>query len=277
MLYTVHGVEEIPTKILHTFGVEQPESPGMGGGYPSTTNQFAILRESDLAEHFARGEVPQTLEELEGRLEIFGAYGVTSMRRGDVYRVVSQGGGGYGDPIDRDPEHAALDVERSLVTPEWAARLYGVVLDGEGRVDAAATAVRRDEIRAERLAAAAAHGTPGSGGPGDQPWEPLSQGVRLNESLFYDLRDGATIRCRCGHELGPAGTHYKQAAAMAVFPVQRIGPEVNPHHWNGERFELREFYCPGCATLLELEIARPGDPLLEDVELDLEHARAGAP
>ena len=44
MMYTVPGVEEIPTKILHTFGVEQPESPGMGGGYPSSTNQFAILR-----------------------------------------------------------------------------------------------------------------------------------------------------------------------------------------------------------------------------------------
>ena len=56
---------------------------------------------------------------------------------------------------------------------------------------------------------------------------------------------------------------------MAVFPVQRIGPDVNPHGWNGARFELREFYCPGCATLLEIEIARPDDPLLADAELDL--------
>ena len=60
---------------------------------------------------------------------------------------------------------------------------------------------------------------------------------------------------------------------MAVFPVQRIGPDVNPHRWNGDRFELREFYCPGCATLLELEIARPEDPLLADVELDLGSVR----
>jgi N-methylhydantoinase B len=272
MLYTVHGVDEIPTKILHTFGVEQPESPGMGGGYPSTTNQFAIVRESDLAERFARGEVPQSLEGLEGRLETYGAYAVTSMRRGDVYRAVSQGGGGYGDPIDRDPEHVALDVERSLVSTTWAARVYGVVLDAGGSVDAGATAARRAEIRAERLAAAAAHGTPGSGGAGEEPWEPALHGVRLNESLFYDLRGEPTVRCRCGHELGPTGTHYKHLAAMAVFPVQRIGPEVNPHRWNGDRFELREFYCPGCATLLEIEIARPDDPLLADAELELERA-----
>ena len=48
---------------------------------------------------------------------------------------------------------------------------------------------------------------------------------------------------------------------------------MNPHRWNGDRFELREFYCPGCATLLELEIARPEDPLLADVELDLGSVR----
>ena len=277
MLYTVHGVDEIPTKILHTFGVEQPESPGMGGGYPSTTNRFAIVRESDLAERMARGEVPQSLEELEGPLENFGAYAVTSMRRGDVYRAVSQGGGGYGDPLDREPEQVALDVDRSLVSAVWAARAYGVVLDGVGRADPEATAARRSEIKAERLAAAAAQGTPGSGGPGPAPWDPAADGVRLNESLFYDLRDGATVRCRCGHQLGPAGVHYKHLAAMAVFPVQRIGPDVNPHRWNGDRFELREFYCPACATLLELEIARPDDPLLADVELDLDSAPTEGP
>ena len=49
--------------------------------------------------------------------------------------------------------------------------------------------------------------------------------------------------------------------------MQRVGPEVNPHRVNGDRFELREFYCPGCWTLLEVEIARPDDPLLEDARL----------
>lgn len=268
MLYTVHGVDEIPTKILHTFGVEQPESPGMGGGYPSCTNQFAILRASDVRERFARGELPQSLDELEGRLETFGPYAVTSMRAGDVYRTVSQGGGGYGDPLDREPALVARDVERSLVTSAWAERVYGVVLGADGRVDEAATAARRDAIRAERRAAAAAHGTPG-GGRAAGPWDAAAEGVRLSESLFYDLREDPSIRCRCGHVLGPADRHYKELAAWAVFPVQRIGPEVNPAQWNGARFELREFYCPGCLALLEIEIARPGEPLLLDVSLAL--------
>jgi N-methylhydantoinase B len=269
MMYTVRGVDEIPTKILHTFGVEQPESPGMGGGYPSTTNQFSILRESDVAEHFARGEVPQQIGDLSGRLETFGPYAITSMRTGDVYRTVSQGGGGYADPIDRDPGAVALDVERSLVSEVWAERVYGVVLGPDGRADPAATAARRDEIRSERRTEATAQGHPGAGAPGSQPWNPESDGRRLSECLFYDLRGTPSIRCRCGYELGPASASYKELAARATFPVQRIGPEVNPTRWNGDRFELRELYCPGCYTLIEIEIARPDDPLLEDTRLAL--------
>ena len=138
-----------------------------------------------------------------------------------------------------------------------------------GRPDTAATVARREEIRAERRSEAAAQGHPGSGGTGELPWDPLVHGRRLSESLFYDLRGEPRFRCRCGHVLGPATECYKELAAWATFPVQRIGPEVNPTHWNGARFELREFYCPGCLTLLEIEIARPDDPLLEDTRLML--------
>jgi N-methylhydantoinase B len=264
LMYTVHGVEEIPTKILHTFGVEQPESPGLCGGYPSTTNQFAIVRDSDVVARLAAGEVPQALEELSGDREAHGAYSVTSMRRGDVYRTVSMGGGGYGDPLDRDPRLVALDVERKLVTPEWADRIWGVVLDGNGAVDEPGTAARRDERRAERRRAA----TPVSPEGHDDAWSPERDGVRILETLFIDMHDGrAVYRCHCGRFLGPAEIPYKHLAAEARFPVQRIGPEVNPGRIGGARFELREFYCPGCFALLEVEIARPDDPVLDDARL----------
>ena len=51
--------------------------------------------------------------------------------------------------------------------------------------------------------------------------------------------------------------------------MQHLGPDVNPKGIGGRRFELREFYCPGCFTLLEVEIARPDDPLLDDARLSL--------
>ncbi|MGH2963298.1 MAG: hydantoinase B/oxoprolinase family protein [Solirubrobacterales bacterium] len=268
MMYIAHGVEEIPTKILHTFGVEQPESPGLCGGLPSTTNQFAILRDSDVLRRFADGRLPASLEELDGRLEIFGAYAVTSMRGGDVYRVVSMGGGGYGDPLDRDPNLVARDVENALVSPAWAERICGVELRDDGGVDEEATARRRGELREDRRRAVQLGG-PGNGA-GASDWDPRRDGIRLGEALFYDL-GGLTpaLRCRCGHILGPADRPHKELAALARYPVQRIGPEVNPNHVGGKRFELREFYCPGCVTLLEVEIARPEDPILDDARLSV--------
>jgi N-methylhydantoinase B len=270
MMYTVYGVDEIPTKILHTFGVEQPESPGLCGGYPSTTNQFEILRESDLAARFERGEVPQSLEELDGKLDVFGAYAVTSMREGDVYRVVSQGGGGYGDPLDRAPELVAADVERSLVSREWAARVYGVVVADGGAVDAKATARRREELRAERRHAAIEQGTAGTPGGDGAPWVAERDGIRIGEALYCDLTGERPLtRCRCGQPLGPPDVSFKDFAARARFPVQRIGPDVNRTRIGPDRFELREFYCPGCFTRLDVETARPADPILEDARLSV--------
>ena len=57
------------------------------------------------------------------------------------------GGGGYGDPFERDPERVRDDVRNELVSAEAAARDYGVVLAADGSVDRSATEVRRAEAR----------------------------------------------------------------------------------------------------------------------------------
>ena len=69
---------------------------------------------------------------------------------GDVLHFVTWGGGGWGDPLDRDPELVALEVRRGLVTVDGAAGGYGVVCDASGVVDAGATEARRSEIRSTR-------------------------------------------------------------------------------------------------------------------------------
>ena len=50
---------------------------------------------------------------------------------GDVLHFVTWGGGGWGDPLERDPALVALEVRRGLVTAEGARR-YGVVVSGDG-------------------------------------------------------------------------------------------------------------------------------------------------
>ena len=69
--------------------------------------------------------------------------------KGDVLYFNTWGGGGWGDPFEREPELVRADVERGLVTAEGARR-YGVVLAGNGSVDTAATDRLRKRMRDER-------------------------------------------------------------------------------------------------------------------------------
>ena len=64
---------------------------------------------------------------------------------GEIVRIETTGGGGWGDPLDRDPELVALDVLQGKVSEDAARDEYGVV-----RGDAAATARERAAIRAAR-------------------------------------------------------------------------------------------------------------------------------
>ncbi|MBV8703823.1 MAG: hydantoinase B/oxoprolinase family protein [Acetobacteraceae bacterium] len=71
---------------------------------------------------------------------------------GDVLHFNTWGGGGWGDPLKREPGKVAKDAERGLVTAEGARR-YGVVLGPDG-VDAHATAALRERMARERGATA---------------------------------------------------------------------------------------------------------------------------
>ncbi len=68
---------------------------------------------------------------------------------GDVLHFVTWGGGGWGDPLERDPELVALEVRRGLVTAAGARR-YGVVLTEQGLVDGGATESLRAQLRSGR-------------------------------------------------------------------------------------------------------------------------------
>jgi len=63
------------------------------------------------------------------------------LARGDLLRFTTCGGGGYGDPAEREPERVLDDVADGFVTAQAAREDYGVVLDASGlRLDQAATA-----------------------------------------------------------------------------------------------------------------------------------------
>jgi N-methylhydantoinase B len=80
-----------------------------------------------------------------------------SVKEGDAFVRPSAGGGGYGDPLLRDPQSVKEDVEDDYVTPEGAKRDYGVVVReidadlAEWEVDEEATEQERSYIHENRL------------------------------------------------------------------------------------------------------------------------------
>lgn len=71
------------------------------------------------------------------------------VQEGDLLHYVTWGGGGWGDPLERDPELVSLEIRQGLVTAEGAKR-YGVVASDKGAVDKSATDQLRAQIRGSR-------------------------------------------------------------------------------------------------------------------------------
>jgi N-methylhydantoinase B len=69
------------------------------------------------------------------------------LRKGDVMRLSTSGGGGWGHPFDRPLERVRRDVVGGFVSVDAAREDYGVVIDERGEIDMTATATRRDQAR----------------------------------------------------------------------------------------------------------------------------------
>ncbi len=104
---------------------------GVNGGQPGGRGT-KLLQRADGSEEI----LPAKCD----RIEVF---------EGDVLHFNTWGGGGAGDPLERETARVGLDVARGLVT-QTGARRYGVVCDSAGRVDEPATEELRSAMRAER-------------------------------------------------------------------------------------------------------------------------------
>jgi N-methylhydantoinase B len=111
------------------WGCNQRGAPrGLGGGRDGVPGAFEIAGTDGVIRQTARSTVPCLL-----------------LTAGETLRVRTSGGGGSGDPLDRDPALVLHDVRLDKVSPEHAEAAYGVVVRA-GQVDAEATA----RLRAER-------------------------------------------------------------------------------------------------------------------------------
>jgi acetone carboxylase gamma subunit len=93
----------------------------------------------------------------------------------------------------------------------------------------------------------------------------------LTPKLFIvDAGDAGVIKCECGHSFGDYRKNWKEEARIRV---RRSADELEelfgPLACDPDWMEVREFICPGCASLLEVETAVPGYPFIHDFVPDL--------
>lgn len=98
----------------------------------------------------------------------------------------------------------------------------------------------------------------------------LPYGLHL---FIVQKADGRRIvKCDCGNEFGDYKINWKLNASIRTrdndAELQEIYPEMM--HCDPEWMELREYFCPGCWSLLEVEAVPPGYPIVFDFLPDLE-------
>jgi acetone carboxylase gamma subunit len=96
----------------------------------------------------------------------------------------------------------------------------------------------------------------------------------FGEHLFIVSKGGGeyVTKCDCGHEFGDYRENWKLEALINVRDDAESLREIYPDKMSGDPDwnHLREYFCPGCKTLLEVEAVPPGYPVVHDFLPDLE-------
>ena len=253
--------------IVFATAVSQPEGHGIAGGTPSAMASNTIIRDSDVEAQFKARRIPAAAEQISGaRTEVLEAKQATSMDGADCHVSVLSGGGGYGDPLRREPARAALDLSRGNISPEVCRDVYGVVVR-EQAVDLDATTALRDELRRARLA----NSRPvGDASPtkvtGGEVMHPVSDTIEA-----VDLGGQRVLRCTvCESKIADYGEDLKQGCVVEDLAIAAIGALNAVNAAPG--IIARRFSCAGCGTSVAVDIQFAHEPLLPEatfVEPDL--------
>ena len=108
---------------------------GVAGGGSGACNRFVVIRDGEVID-------PSSIP---------GKVGGFPLRPGDVVRIESAGGGGWGDALERDASQVAGALRQGYLSPAQAAQGYGVQVDAFGAVDKDATRCTRAQLADARV------------------------------------------------------------------------------------------------------------------------------
>jgi len=126
--------ENMTTRFNHEAQKHGIPPQGIFGGKPGRSGKW-VINEGREDERILPHQIGDTI----------------SLKEGDTVTLYGVGGGGYGDPLERDPEVVKLDVINELITVSQAKEDYGVIIDPETyEVDIAKTEKLRKSMRERR-------------------------------------------------------------------------------------------------------------------------------
>ena len=150
---TVHDAPEGKIKGV-ALGVAGLRNSGQGmfGGYPGAPSLLMLKEGTKVDEVIAAEKAPDQLDDIGGDGRLL-PYCEFDIGKNDVLYMRMSSGGGYGDPLDREPERVLTDIENGIVSQQEARDIYGVVvaLDALDTLDAAQTEELRAKLRRQRL------------------------------------------------------------------------------------------------------------------------------
>jgi N-methylhydantoinase B len=149
---TVHDAPEGKIKGV-ALGVAGLRNSGQGmfGGYPGAPSLLVLGEGTQVAEMIEKEKLPDQLDDLGGTARQL-PYCEFDIGKNEVLYMRMSSGGGYGDPLEREPERVLNDVGNGIVSIAEAREIYGVVLATNDLVlDLPATERERARLRQGRL------------------------------------------------------------------------------------------------------------------------------
>lgn len=241
-------------------GSDVPNAFGLAGGLPGACARYLRFDDADI-EHWFESGLPVPLDPM----TIPGDPVATSLNNshavfppGMVEYHNWQGGGGFGDPLERLPTSVWNDVHDQAVSQDVAASVYGVVMGTDGPDDGATNRLRQD-LRSRRMQGA----HPVKDGlvttvdlPADD--ETRSGLLQYADLVNFDF-DSDTASCSaCGQSLGGVHDDFRLGCLVQESAPSVAGP-VRGQDYARQAVVLRRYFCPGCSRQLEAEIRQPGD------------------
>ncbi|WP_198351332.1 hydantoinase B/oxoprolinase family protein [Flavisphingomonas formosensis] len=267
--FTPYRAREI-SAITNTGGQDNSThgAAGLFGGWPSPTCHYLVRKGTNLAEMFARRQMPSAIGDLASEEDhlLRGKSNGTVLRTGDVVEGTFMGGGGYGDPLLREPEAVARDVAMGYVSADAATRIYGVMRTADGAADPAATEACRHALREKRKQWKAA----GPGGRGARITPASGEPPRLVHEYVAARDEGGqrVLACAiCGHVLGDYTGNYKEGLLVNIAPVTDIPMVGDPALFIDEPVEFRQYCCPGCQTQMATDVMCAREPIFAELTL----------